>query len=149
MKAQVNEIKISYEGGVKSKNWVKVSSSAQAAEVLFENWDKRTLELQESFKIVLLNNNNKIKGICKVSQGGIAGTLVDMRIIFATVLKSLSIGLILAHNHPSGKLEPSKADIKLTNKIKKAASVFDIRLLDHLIFAPDGDYYSFADNGIL
>ena len=72
-----------------------------------------------------------------------------MRILFATVLKSLSVGLIIAHNHPSGKLEPSKADIKLTNKIKRAASVFDIRLLDHLIIAPDGDYYSFSDNGIL
>ncbi len=149
MKAQVNEIKISYKGGIKSKNWIKISTSAQAAEVLFENWDKRTMELQESFKIVLLNNSNKVKGICQISQGGIAGTLVDMRIIFATVLKSLSVGLILAHNHPSGKLEPSEEDIKLTNKIKKAASVFDIRLLDHLIFAPDGDYYSFADNGIL
>ncbi|PHQ30041.1 JAB domain-containing protein [Leeuwenhoekiella nanhaiensis] len=149
MKAQVNEIKISYEGGVKSKDWVQVSSSAQAAEVLFQNWDKRTMELQETFKIVLLNSSNKVKGICQISQGGIAGTLVDMRILFATVLKSLSVGLILAHNHPSGKLEPSKADIKLTNKIKKAASVFDIRLLDHLIFAPDGDYYSFSDNGIL
>ena len=149
MKAQVNEIKISYEGGVKSKDWVQISTSAQAAEVLFENWDKSTMQLQETFKIVLLNNSNKVKGICQISQGGIVGTLVDMRILFATVLKSLSVGLILAHNHPSGKLEPSKADIKLTNKIKKAASVFDIRLLDHLIFASDGDYYSFADNGIL
>ncbi|MBS9461054.1 JAB domain-containing protein [Flagellimonas sp. 389] len=149
MKTQVNEIKISYHGGIKSKNWVKVSTSSQAAEVLFEHWDKSTMQLQETFKIVLLNNSNKVKGICQISQGGIVGTLVDMRILFATVLKSLSVGLILAHNHPSGKLEPSEADIKLTNRIKKAASVFDIRLLDHLIFAPDGDYYSFSDNGIL
>jgi DNA repair protein RadC len=149
MKAQVNEIKISYEGGVKSKDWIQISSLAQAAEVLFQNWDKRTMELQETFKIVLLNNSNKVKGICQISQGGNTGTLVDIRVLFATVLKSLSVGLILAHNHPIGKLEPSKADIQLTNKIKKAASVFDIRLLDHLIFAPDGDYYSFSDNGIL
>ncbi len=149
MKYKVNEIKISYEGGIKSKNWVQVSTSAQAAEVLFEDWDKSTMQLQETFKIVLLNNSNKVKGICQISQGGITGTLVDMRILFATVLKSLSVGLILAHNHPSGKLEPSKADISLTKKIKKAAAVFDIRLLDHLIFAPDGDYYSFADSGQL
>ncbi len=149
MKYKVNEIKISYDGGIKSKNWVQVSTSAQAAEVLFEHWDKSTMQLQETFKIVLLNNSNKVKGICQISQGGIAGTLVDMRILFATVLKSLSVGLILAHNHPSGKLEPSKADINLTNKIKKAASVFDIRLLDHLIFAPDGDFYSFTDCGML
>ena len=149
MRSKVNEIKISYSGGIKSKDWARVSHSSDAAEILFENWDKRTMELQESFKILLLNNSNKVKGICQISQGGITGTLVDMRILFATVLKSLSVGLILAHNHPSGKLEPSKADIKLTNKIKKAASYFDIKLLDHLIFAPDGDYFSFKDRGIL
>ena len=72
---QVNEIKISYQGGVKSKNWAKVSSSSDAAEILFENWDRRTMELQESFKIMLLNNSNKVKGICQISQGGITGTL--------------------------------------------------------------------------
>tara|TARA_Y100001933_G_scaffold232760_1_gene251567 strand:- start:1051 stop:1500 length:450 start_codon:yes stop_codon:yes gene_type:complete len=149
MKDKVNEIKISYVDGIKSKDWIQISTSAQAAEVIFEHWDKRTMQLQETFKIVLLNNSNKVKGICQISQGGISGTLVDMRILFATVLKSLSVGIILAHNHPSGKLEPSKADISLTKKIKKAASVFDIRLLDHLIFAPDGDYYSFADNEII
>lgn len=146
---QVNEIKISYQGGVKSKYWAKLSHSSDAAEILFEDWDKRTMELQESFKIILLNNSNKVKGICQISQGGLTGTLVDLRILFATVLKTLSVGLILAHNHPSGKLEPSENDIKLTRKIKKAASFFDIKLLDHLIFAPDGDYFSFKDRGML
>ncbi len=149
MNDKVNEIKISYRSGIKSKHWVRISNSSDAAEILFENWDKQTMELQESFKMVLLNNSNKVKGICQISKGGLTGTLVDLRILFATVLKSLSVGLILAHNHPSGKLEPSKNDIQLTEKIKKAASLFDIKLLDHLIFAPDGDYYSFADCGML
>ncbi len=149
MKVQVNEIRISYKGGLKSSMWQKISNSQDAAQLLFEDWDKDTIELHETFKVVLLNNSNKVKGIYQISQGGITGTLVDVRILFAVILKSLSVGIILTHNHPSGKLVPSDADQKLTNKIKKASELFDIKLLDHLILVPDGDYYSFADNGIL
>tara|TARA_R110002124_G_scaffold99337_2_gene245390 strand:+ start:337 stop:828 length:492 start_codon:yes stop_codon:yes gene_type:complete len=149
MRSKVNEIKISYKGGLKSSMWQKISSSQDAAELLFEDWDKDTIELQETFKVVLLNNSNKVKGVYQISQGGIIGTLVDVRILFAVILKSLSVGIILTHNHPSGKLMPSEADKRLTNKIKKASELFDIKLLDHLILAPDGDYYSFSDNGIL
>lgn len=105
--------------------------------------------MQETFKVVLLNNSNKVKGVYQLSQGGITGTLIDLRILFAVILKSLSVAIILTHNHPSGKLEPSDADKTLTNKIKRASKLFDITILDHLIFAPDGDYYSFSDNGIL
>lgn len=149
MKAQVNEIKISYKGGLKSSMWHKISNSQDVAELLFKNWDKNTIALQETFKVVLLNNSNKVKGVCQISQGGITGTLVDVRILFAVILKSLSVGIILTHNHPSGKLQPSENDKKITTKIKKASGLFDIKLLDHLILAPDGDYYSFSDNGIL
>ncbi len=149
MRSKVNEIKISYKGGLKSSIWQKISNSQDAAELLFEDWDKDTIELQETFKVVLLNNSNKAKGVYQISQGGIIGTLVDVRILFAVILKSLSVGIILTHNHPSGKLMPSEADKRLTNKIKKASELFDIKLLDHLILAPDGDYYSFSDNGIL
>lgn len=149
MKNKVNEIKVSYKGGVKSSMWQKISNSKDAAELLFENWDKDTIALQEVFKVVLLNNSNKVKGIYQLSQGGITGTLIDLRILFAVILKSLSVAIILTHNHPSGKLMPSDADKSLTKKIKNAAELFDIKLLDHLIFAPDGDYYSFSDNGIL
>ncbi|MBV7269582.1 MULTISPECIES: RadC family protein [Flavobacteriaceae] len=149
MKNKVNEIKISYKGGLKSSMWQKINSSQDAAELLFEDWDKDTIALHEVFKIVLLNNSNKVKGVYQISQGGIVGTLVDLRILFAVILKSLSVAIILTHNHPSGKLMPSEADKSLTKKIKNAAKLFDIKLLDHLIFAPDGDYYSFSDNGIL
>jgi len=149
MKVQVNEIRISYKGGLKSSMWQKISNSQDAAQLLFEDWDKDTIELHETFKVVLLNNSNKVKGIYQISQGGITGTLVDVRILFAVILKSLSVGIILTHNYPSGKLVPSDADQHLTNKIKKASELFDIKLLDHLIIVPDGDYYSFVDNGIL
>lgn len=149
MKNKVNEIKISYKGGLKSSMWQKISNSKDAAQLLFEDWDKDTIALQETFKVVLLNNSNKVKGVYQISQGGITGTLVDVRILFAVILKSLSVGIILTHNHPSGKLQPSDNDKTLTNKIKKATRLFDIKLLVHLILAPDGDYFSFSDNGIL
>ncbi|MEZ7494343.1 JAB domain-containing protein [Leeuwenhoekiella aequorea] len=149
MESRINEIKISYVHRVKALNWPKVSSSRTAAEVLFKNWDIDTITVYESFKILLLNNSNQIKGIYQISQGGITGTLVDMRLLFAVALKSLSIGLILAHNHPSGALKPSQADINITRKIKTAAEFFDLKILDHLILNPDGEYYSFADEGIL
>jgi DNA repair protein RadC len=149
MSSKVNEIKISYKGGLKSSMWQKITNSKDAAELLFEDWDKDTIALQESFKVVLLNNSNKVKGVYQISQGGITGTLVDVRILFAVILKSLSVGIILTHNHPSGKLLPSENDKRLTSKIKKASGLFDIKLLDHLILTPDGDYYSFSDNGIL
>lgn len=149
MKDKVNEIQISYKDRITSPFWHKISSSKDAAELLYEHWNKNTIEVHESFKIVLLNNSNKVKGIYQLSQGGITGTMIDLRILFAVVLKTLSVAIILTHNHPSGKLQASEADIRLTEKIKKAAELFDVKVLDHLIIAPNGKYYSFSDNGIL
>lgn len=149
MNNKVNEIKVSYKGGIKSAFWTKINHSQDAANLLFENWDKDTIEVYESFKILLLNNSNKVKGVHQISQGGITGTLVDIRLLFATILKSLSVAIILAHNHPSGKLKPSSADIDITNKIKRAGKFLDILVLDHLIVSPNGGYYSFKDEGIL
>ena len=148
MKNKVNEIMVSYKEKTNVCESVTISSSADAGKVLFEDWNKNTIELQEIFKIILLNNSNKVKGIYVVSSGGITGTLVDVRILFAVILKSLSTGVILAHNHPSGKLKPSEADKQLTSKIKRAAAFFDIKVLDHLIIVPNGEYYSFSDNGL-
>ncbi|MEM1257583.1 MAG: JAB domain-containing protein [Bacteroidota bacterium] len=149
MGSKVNEISISYKEYNTIKDAPKISSSFDAAELLFENWDEDTITLYESFKVLLLNNSNKVKGVYELSKGGITGTMVDIRILFATVLKSLSVAIILAHNHPSGKLQASDADILLTKKIQKAAKLLDISVLDHLIIAPNGNYYSFSDNHII
>lgn len=149
MKTKVNEISIKYQGNFKISQAPKITSSSSATELLFEAWNKDQIGLQECFKVLLLNNANKVKGIYGVSTGGITGTMVDLRIVFAVILKSLTTSVILAHNHPSGTLRPSEADKRLTEKIKKAAMLFDVKVLDHLIITPDGDYYSFADNGIL
>jgi len=121
MKTKVNEISVKYKGNFKISQAPKITSSVSATELLFEAWNKDQIGLQECFKIMLLNNANRVKGIYEVSTGGITGTLVDLRILFAVVLKSLTTSVILAHNHPSGTLRPSEADKKLTEKIKNAA----------------------------
>lgn len=149
MKNKVNEIKISYDGDGQKGPYPQILNSSDAGEILFGIWDSDTIAVYESFKILLLNNNNSVKGVYEVSKGAITGTLVDVRIVFAIVLKSLSVGLILAHNHPSGTLRASEADRKVTDKIKKAAALFDVKLLDHLILVPNGDFFSFADNGLI
>ncbi len=149
MGTQVNEISIRYKERVPAPFWRQIKCSKDAAELLFQTWNKDTIAVHESFKIVLLNNSNKVKGIYQISQGGITGTLVDLRILFAVILKTLSVGIILTHNHPSGKLEPSQPDREITEKVKRAAQLFDVKVLDHMIITPNGEYYSFADQGLL
>ena len=149
MTAKVNEIKISYREKTKMADAPQLTSSRDVAAILHANWDADTLALKESFKILLLNNSNRVKGIYQVSDGGITGTVVDLRILFGVVLKTLSVGIILAHNHPSGNLKPSQQDKLLTVKIRRAAELFDVKVLDHLIIVPNGEYFSFADNGLI
>ena len=149
MKQKVNEIHISYRDKLRITEAPEITSSHMAAELLHNQWNKDTIALQESFKVLLLNNANKVKGCYEVSKGGITGTLVNLRILFAIILKSLSVGIILAHNHPSGTLKPSHADKQLTQKIQKVAILLDVRVLDHIILAPNGSYFSFADNDLL
>jgi DNA repair protein RadC len=149
METKVNEIAISYSGSLKANLLPKITCSQSAADLAYSQWNKDTIELHETFKIMLLNNANKGKGIYDTSNGGITGTLVDVRILFAVLLKSLTTAVILVHNHPSGTLTPSEPDKRLTQKIKKAGELFDIKVLDHLILIPDGNYFSFADEGIL
>lgn len=149
MTTKVSEIKISYCEKLGIIDSPKLDSSYETAKVLHDIWDSDTIGLKESFKVLLLNNANRVKGTFQVCDGGITGTLVDLRILFAVVLKSLSVGIILAHNHPSGTLNPSKADRLITKRIQKGAKLFDVRVLDHIIITPNGSYYSFADNGEL
>lgn len=146
---KVNEIQISYREKISTLKSPSITSSDDVALVLFKNWDEKTIGLHETFKVLLLNQSNRVKGIYPLSTGGITGTLVDMRILFALVLKTLSTGIVLAHNHPSGQLRASQADRQLTEKIQQAAKLFDVRVLDHIILAPDGVYYSFADHGLM
>lgn len=103
----------------------------------------------EEFYVILLNRANKVIGHRQISSGGVSGTVVDVKLIFKEALQALASGIVALHNHPSGNLKPSEADIKLTRKIKDAAKLLDIQLLDHLIISGDKGYYSFADEGML
>ncbi|SDD91696.1 RadC-like JAB domain-containing protein [Pricia antarctica] len=149
MKNEVNEIKISYCEKLGFFDSEPVNSSNKVAELLYRTWDKSTIGMHETFKVILFNNGNKVKGIYQMSTGGLTAVTVDLRILFAVILKSLSVAIILAHNHPSGTMKASISDLKVTRRIKKAAEMFDIIVLDHLLIMPNGDYYSFGDNGIL
>ena len=102
----------------------------------------------EVFGVIYLNGGGKVLQINIISQGGIMGTIADPRLILKKALEEYAVSLILFHNHPSGNLIPSKADKEMTEKMKNAASYFDIYILDHIIVSSDG-YYSFAKNGLL
>ena len=102
----------------------------------------------EVFAVLFLNRANKINHFEIVSEGGITGTVADPRIILRKALEEDAVNIILCHNHPSGSLKPSRADEDLTKKIKEAARLLDITVIDHIIVSEDG-YYSFADEGLL
>ena len=123
----------------------RISSSRDCFEIL-----KAHLQdiKHEEFWILLLNRGNRMIKKHQISQGGVAGTVADPKIIFKLALEDLSSGIILAHNHPSGNLTASQADIDLTKKIKEAGKLLEIQVLDHLIVAGQ-KYFSFADEGML
>jgi DNA repair protein RadC len=145
---QVAEITVSYQPKFKASERPTVSSSKDVYNFFFNNWDNTRIEMIEQFKIMLLNRANKILGIFTVSTGGVAGTVADPKVIFATALKGNASSIILAHNHPSGNLKPSEADRQLTNKLTQAGKLLDISVLDHLIITAE-EYFSFADEGLI
>ena len=102
----------------------------------------------EEFWVLLLNRNNLYIDKMMISQGGLSGTIIDVRIILKMALEKLACSIILCHNHPSGNLIPSQADKDITNKIKEAGKFMDIPVLDHLIIGNDA-YFSFADEGLI
>ena len=109
---------------------------------------RNTGVLSSEYLVILLNRANKVLGIIEISIGGTAATIADPKVIFVAALKSAANGIIIVHNHPSGQLKPSTADIELTRKIKEGGRLLDVSVLDHLILSRDG-YYSFADEGMI
>ncbi len=104
--------------------------------------------IHEEFWILYLNNSNKVIYKSQLSKGGITGTVVDSRIVFKIAFEQNAVNIILCHNHPSGILQASEADIHVTKKIKEAGKILEINVLDHLIIT-NSSYLSFADEGIL
>lgn len=127
----------------------KVQSSHDSFKLLWEltNFDDKPVEY---FYAVYLSRNNTPIGLHEISKGGVSGTFVDSRVIFAAAVKLLASGIILCHNHPSGNLNPSEQDIAMTRKLKEGGKLLDITVLDHIIVAPEKNtFYSFADEGII
>ena len=131
--------------GVQHSDKVAVKSS----ETVYKIFHPLMGDLEhEEFWLLMLNRANRVLGKYKVSQGGLSGTVIDTRIILKKALDNLASSIIVCHNHPSGNKQPSDADVKITRKLKKAAEMLEIKLLDHVIIA-DKSYFSFADEGLI
>ncbi|MNJ95310.1 hypothetical protein D3C87_130200 [compost metagenome] len=144
----VAEVELIYKNQVKPALRPMVTNASSTYQMFLNSWDLGKIELQEHFKVMLLNQGNKVLGIFSMSAGGVSATVVDRKLIFATALKANASKIILAHNHPSGSLRPSTSDIDLTKMIVTAGKILEITVLDHLIITREG-YYSFADEGLI
>ncbi len=142
----VSEVKVSYHPKLLSE--IKITNSNDAYKVILNNWDIDTIEMQEVVKVMLFNRANYVIGIYELSKGGISSTTIDIKILMSVVLKSLASSIILVHNHPSGNLNPSEADISITKKIKEICDVLGIIFYDHLIISKS-NFYSFSEKGKL
>jgi DNA repair protein RadC len=145
---EVAEIELSYRSKVKASLRPKINSSKDVYAVLRKHWDDSKIEFVEQFKVLLLNRGQKVIGIYEMSTGSTTNTVYDPRLIFVAAIKANACGVIAAHNHPSGSLKPSQADINLTRELKQGGNFLHIPLLDHVIITSEA-YFSFADEGLL
>ena len=146
--SSVAEIELSYKPLIKLSRLPLVLASVDAYWLFVQIWDKTKLLFVEQFKVMLLNRANRVIGICNLSTGSSSNTIVDTKLIFAVALKANACQIILAHNHPSGNLNPSEGDRLITRRVKEAGLLLDLTLNDHLIISEDG-YYSFSDEGAI
>ena len=147
---QTAELTVSYQVTPEWSSLPIISSSEDAYKAIYPFFPPHTVALQEHFIVCYLNRANKMVGVYHTSSGGITYTVADPRIILGVALKVSALGIILSHNHPSGNLKASTADIELTKRLVEAGKLMDINVLDHLIVTPeDGKYLSFADQGLM
>ena len=124
-------------------------TSIKSSETVYDLFQPILGDLEhEEFWLLMLNRANRVLSKFKVSQGGLSGTVIDTRIILKKALDNLASSIIVCHNHPSGNKQPSDADVKITEKLKKASEMLEIKMLDHVIIA-DKSYFSFADEGLV
>lgn len=146
MSIKVAEVRVSYSLSEEVRSSKAIRSSKDVYDVLKEVFEE-CMDYQEKFVVLLLNRANKPLGYYVVSTGGVSSTIVDAKLVFSVALKALASSIILAHNHPSGNLRASQADIELGKKLKAGGKLLDIMVLDHLIITSRG-YYSMADEGV-
>jgi len=145
---KVAEVQLTYKTTVKASDRPKINSSEEAYRLLQSNWNYEIIEFIEEFKIILLNRANRVLAIMPISMGGTSGTIVDPKVVFIAALKMNASHIILVHNHPSGNLKPSHADLELTRKLREAGKYLDLLVIEHIILTKDA-YFSFADEGLM
>lgn len=143
---ELAEISVSYS--TNNNNKIKLIDCRDTFKLILSNWNLEIIEFQEECKIILTNRANHVLGIYELSKGGISGTVVDIRIILSVALKCNASGIILVHNHPSGNLQPSESDRKITRKLKDACNLFEISLIDHFIISRT-NFFSFTQDGFI
>ena len=131
--SQIEEVKLIYRNKLKANERPVVRGAEDAYKIFLESWDHDQIDLLEKCKAMFLDRQLKVMSISSISKGGFIGTVVDLRLVFAIALKRRANSIILAHNHPSGNLKPSRADIKLTQQFYQAGKLMQIELEDHLI----------------
>ena len=142
------EIRAVYKSRTKVSGRTNVRQPADVVEYLRAIWNPGTLELLEEVLVVCLNGNHQAIGWVKVASGGFNAAKIDPRLVFAVALQTASTAIILAHNHPSGNLQPSAEDQAITRRLKEAGDILCIHVLDHVILTRDG-YYSFEEAGLM
>ena len=145
----VTELKVKYVPKRGKKPVGEILTSIDAFKILYPLFNPDTIRLQEQFVVLYLNNTSAVIGFFSCSTGGTTGTYVDNKIILSIALRCVARSMIIAHNHPSGKIVPSASDKKVTYSLKQAAEYLGVNLIDHLILSGDNNYYSFADHGIM
>jgi DNA repair protein RadC len=144
----ITEVELIYKSTVKPSERPIITTSRDSYAILLQIWSDTKINLLEEFKVLFLNNGNRVLGCYHLSTGGVTGTIADPRLIFTAALKVNACAVILSHNHPSGSLKPSRQDEEITLKMKHAGQFLDIKVLDHIIMSSE-DYFSFADEGLL
>jgi len=142
----VSEVELTYKNNVPYNQRQKISNSQGAYEILTNLFPENTMDYRETFIVLYLNRANQVLGYSVISQGGTSSTTVDIKMIIQTALLANASCIMLAHNHPSGNVQPSSDDNRITKRIMEAAKLFEITVLDHLIITNE-NYYSFTDNG--
>lgn len=148
MTTYLQEIKLTLSKTEEHPTEYKTISSSHDAAQLFRMLFADDIGIFESVFVIYLNQKNKPIGWRKISQGGISSSIVDVRLVLVPALNCLASGFIICHNHPSGNLNPSAEDRKITDQLKQVGNIMSIKLLDHLILT-ENSFFSFADEGLI
>lgn len=146
--SKITEIELVYHDRKPASERPKITSSEDAYKMLIDTWDMNKLELQEQFRVLLVDRANKCIGVSTLATGGIADCMVDLKLVFALALKAKASGIILAHNHPSNNPVFSEADCRLTKQFQQVGALLQINILDHILVTKS-THTSMSDKGLM